>query len=572
MTIHDVLITALGMANVVLAVLLVYYTLRSSNVLKGANAQYFITIGTILLVVLSLYLPIQHFFFGQVPNDRPIPLAILLTGIVSTFAGMAYSGVAVRKAVGKPSWLQLLRKFHYGIFRLLGIGAVAFFTAPLWLALFLGMFEVSPELFVIATQISFAAFFVMFLNSEGKLYRSTQPSKFAVGEAEEELMRTDLRTLRAYSDLTGRYSAAVTLVTGADFLREILEQVAEKHELIQGCDLSEKGFLKIESAVETILKMDEKDSLPKINSAFSELNSRIINLYGAVTSKAVAKRTFENIYKTVKGGYSSLENFPEISKGLPPGVLEEEKIIFARKEELEQKVRERTAELERTVAELEEAEYGRSLSEKRFKGLVSMLPEPIFETDKEGSITFLNLSGYDIFGYSPKDVDEGLSLSQLLVKEERDRLKSMVEQMSKEKKMVSGEFKATTKEGGSFNVLVRISPMIYAEKPVGMRGVIVDVTDRKRAEDIRRENLIDVLRKLQQVKKAPPAVPDRIKQIQAEAIDTIKRHIIGGRPSPIVEAYRELLTKPRKLAKKRVSRAGKKLKKAGKKRKKTGRK
>ena len=48
-------------------------------------------------------------------------------------------------------------------------------------------------------------------------------------------------------------------------------------------------------------------------------------------------------------------------------------------------------------------------SEKRFRDLVELLPEPVFETNPEGKIIFTNNAGFKLFGYTQEDFEKGVS-------------------------------------------------------------------------------------------------------------------------------------------------------------------
>ncbi|MEW6221897.1 MAG: PAS domain-containing protein [Candidatus Hadarchaeota archaeon] len=561
MDVNTLAINLFGVVNVILAIILVYYTLRNVHVLRGAHAQYPIAVGVILFVVVSIYFPVQHYLSNQIVGARLLPFSVFLLGAASVFIGMAHSGMTVRKATGGLPWPELLRKFRYGVLRLAGISIVLAVVLPLWALSF--WFEIQPEIFVVIVQLSFAAFFIAFITSEMMLYRSTRPSAVSAGAADEELLRADLRLLRAYSDLTSRFSATAATVTGVGLMRDALAQAAGEHEILRGCEFTERGFLKTEKALKALAEMNEKRSLSSIPPAFSGLNSRLIELYGAITSSEFAKRVFSNIYREVKDGYKSVKDFPEVVRGLPTGVLEDEKIAFARREELERMVRERTAQLEKTVAELERAEAGLHDSERRFKGLMGLLPEPVFETDETGRLAFFNLAGYNTFGYFPKDLEEGLELTQLLAPSDRERARKDMEKARIEKSVVSGEYTAVKKDGGKFAALMRLTPIVHAGQTVGMRGVFVDITDRKRLDEIERRGLLDALKRLQLAGKVERRgmVPEKLQRIQAESIDIIKRHMATARPSAIVETYRELLGKGVKARKKAARPKGKRRKK-----------
>lgn len=54
------------------------------------------------------------------------------------------------------------------------------------------------------------------------------------------------------------------------------------------------------------------------------------------------------------------------------------------------------------------------------------------------------------------------------------------------------EYTAQKKDGGTFPCIIYSSPIIHENKPVGLRGIIVDVTERKKAEERLEHSFIDL--------------------------------------------------------------------------------
>ncbi len=126
-------------------------------------------------------------------------------------------------------------------------------------------------------------------------------------------------------------------------------------------------------------------------------------------------------------------------------------------------------------------------NENRFRELIESLPETIFETDENGIITFKNLFGSSKFGYSKKDVDNGLSIFQLIAPEDRERARENF------KNILGGEspgneYTACEKNGETFPVIIFASPFVNNGKPSGLRGIIADITKQKNAEIALRES------------------------------------------------------------------------------------
>ena len=157
---------------------------------------------------------------------------------------------------------------------------------------------------------------------------------------------------------------------------------------------------------------------------------------------------------------------------------------------LESRVKERTAELERVNEQLKlgliqrtRAEEDLRKSEQKSRELTELLPEIVFETDAKGSITYTNRIGFERFGYSQKEFDEGLSPFIVIAPEDRERLKKSTARLMKGKKLGPGEYLAQKKDGRKFPVIIHSSVILDDDKhPVGLRGVMIDITRRKRAE------------------------------------------------------------------------------------------
>jgi two-component system cell cycle sensor histidine kinase/response regulator CckA len=133
---------------------------------------------------------------------------------------------------------------------------------------------------------------------------------------------------------------------------------------------------------------------------------------------------------------------------------------------------------ERKLAEKELKE-----SEERFKELVEHLPQGLFEADMEGILTYGNHRALQMFGYLKEDLEKGLNVLDMLIPEEHARAAAEIERVLKGSSPGKGtEYRALKKDGSAFAVDIYSSPMIRQGKIVGMRGIIVDVTERVKAE------------------------------------------------------------------------------------------
>jgi PAS domain S-box-containing protein len=126
-------------------------------------------------------------------------------------------------------------------------------------------------------------------------------------------------------------------------------------------------------------------------------------------------------------------------------------------------------------------------SEERFRELAELMPETIFEVDLEGKLTFVNRNAYNYFGYTQKDLKQGLSSFDMIIPADRNRAKQNVARILRGEQNTINEYSALRKDGSTFPVMIHSAPILKKGQPVGLRGFIIDITDRKKAEEERRK-------------------------------------------------------------------------------------
>jgi PAS domain S-box-containing protein len=127
-------------------------------------------------------------------------------------------------------------------------------------------------------------------------------------------------------------------------------------------------------------------------------------------------------------------------------------------------------------------------SEERFRNLTDLLPQTVFEVDLKGHLTFANRFGFESSGYTPEDLARGLDSLQLFIPEDRNRVKKNVRRRLKGEVIGGIEYTTLRKDGSTFPVLTYSSPIIREGRPVGLRGIAVDITERKQAEETLRKS------------------------------------------------------------------------------------
>jgi len=125
-------------------------------------------------------------------------------------------------------------------------------------------------------------------------------------------------------------------------------------------------------------------------------------------------------------------------------------------------------------------------SEKRFKELVNLLPQSIFEIDINGNLTFANNTAYQMFGYTNEDFQKGLNALQLFIADDRERALKGIQTVIRDGIGREREYTALRKDGSTFPVIIYSSTIKREGEVVGLRGIFVDITEHKKAELERR--------------------------------------------------------------------------------------
>jgi PAS domain S-box-containing protein len=122
-------------------------------------------------------------------------------------------------------------------------------------------------------------------------------------------------------------------------------------------------------------------------------------------------------------------------------------------------------------------------SQKKYKELAELLPQPIFESNLKKDVTFTNQIGFKMFGYTQEDLDTGLNMLQLLDPKDHDKARENVKRSITMEELFVEEYTGLKKDGTNFPILVYSNSLKHDDKVVGSRGVIVDLTDIKNVEN-----------------------------------------------------------------------------------------
>ena len=141
----------------------------------------------------------------------------------------------------------------------------------------------------------------------------------------------------------------------------------------------------------------------------------------------------------------------------------------------------------RNITERKKSEKELAFSERKYRIFADSLPEIVFEFDDKGMLTFVNKKALEITGYSSDEVKH-LNIFQCLAPCDRQRAKENVQRRMQGEETVGNEYLILKKDGATFPGMIFTEKIITEEGKVGLRGVIVNITQNKKAEALLRDS------------------------------------------------------------------------------------
>jgi len=121
-------------------------------------------------------------------------------------------------------------------------------------------------------------------------------------------------------------------------------------------------------------------------------------------------------------------------------------------------------------------------SETRYRQLVDLLPQTVFEIDQTLTITSINPVALKSFGYTQEDLKKGVTVFEVFSENDHQRIGDNIRKILHGEPTGALEYMAKRKDGSTFPVITYSVPIMQENIPVGLRGVLVDITERKAAE------------------------------------------------------------------------------------------
>jgi PAS domain S-box-containing protein len=137
----------------------------------------------------------------------------------------------------------------------------------------------------------------------------------------------------------------------------------------------------------------------------------------------------------------------------------------------------------RDITARKRAEEDLRESEERFRDLAGLLPLVVFETDPDLRLTYVNHHAHELLGIESREVADRTNLLSFIDPSQHEAVRDALEKHLAGGPAEPVECTVRRTDGREAPVMVSASPILKDGVPYGFRGVLVDISARKRVED-----------------------------------------------------------------------------------------
>ncbi len=119
----------------------------------------------------------------------------------------------------------------------------------------------------------------------------------------------------------------------------------------------------------------------------------------------------------------------------------------------------------------------------QFSQVAELLPDIAFEADLQGNISHANQWALKALDVSQQEYKEGVNVFSFLPPEEHEKARENLLHIARDEKKHATEYKLITKKGKRLHVLAYSAPIFKDGEVSGFRGLLVDVSRRRKNED-----------------------------------------------------------------------------------------
>ncbi len=135
------------------------------------------------------------------------------------------------------------------------------------------------------------------------------------------------------------------------------------------------------------------------------------------------------------------------------------------------------------ISDLKETYDALQQSEERFKEIANLIPTIILEMDLDLKITYINQTGLEVFGVTPKELDTGIYGLAQVHPGDRSKAAQRIQQHLNGIRLPPAEFRLIGKNDKQISVLWNAVPIMKENQPIGLRAIVTEITELKRLQE-----------------------------------------------------------------------------------------
>ncbi len=117
----------------------------------------------------------------------------------------------------------------------------------------------------------------------------------------------------------------------------------------------------------------------------------------------------------------------------------------------------------------------------QYREFAQLMPDIVFQCNMQGKLLFINKAGCKILGIDPKSVEnENLSIFSFLHPDTIETAKKNLDLIAKKQKTENIEYRLLMPDNTLIDILTYILPVQKGQKITGIKGIAVDITERKK--------------------------------------------------------------------------------------------
>jgi PAS domain S-box-containing protein len=136
-----------------------------------------------------------------------------------------------------------------------------------------------------------------------------------------------------------------------------------------------------------------------------------------------------------------------------------------------------------TASDLEGAEHAVMAWQERIQDFLRRTPAGYFRMDRSGRLTDVNDAWLKMYKYETREEVVGRHFADFQADADLAQAQAIVDQLVSGKAIPSGEFSRRCKDGSIGYFTFTAMPVLSRGEAVGLEGFLIDITERKRAED-----------------------------------------------------------------------------------------